>query len=98
MSFEKAYEEYLEYASNRHKKQGFDTIVKNFKLHILPSKLYTVDSVVDDSLILWLDAKGKLNSAVDKTEWIDKANNSKLGTKPKVKPQIISQYLGIYNL
>ena len=36
MSFEKAYEEYLNYASNRHKKQGFDTIVKNFKLHILP--------------------------------------------------------------
>lgn len=36
MSFEKAYENYLVYASNRHKKQGFDTIAKNFKLHILP--------------------------------------------------------------
>ena len=36
MSFEKAYDEYLLYASNRHKKQGFDTIVKNFDLHILP--------------------------------------------------------------
>lgn len=36
MSFEKAYENYLIYASNRHKKQGFDTIVKNFNLHILP--------------------------------------------------------------
>lgn len=55
-----------------------------FKLHILPSKLYSVDSIVDDSLILWLDAKGKLNSAVDKTEWLDKANNSKLEKKPTV--------------
>ena len=55
-----------------------------FKLHILPSKLYTVDSVVDDSLILWLDAKGKLNSSIDRTEWIDKANNSKLEKKPTV--------------
>jgi len=36
MSFEKVYEEYKIYASNRHKKQGFDTITKNFNLHILP--------------------------------------------------------------
>lgn len=34
MSFEEAYGNYLFYASNRHKKQGFDTITKNFKLHI----------------------------------------------------------------
>lgn len=36
MSFEEAYEEYLIYAQNRHKKQGFYTITKNFRLHILP--------------------------------------------------------------
>ena len=36
MKFEEVYENYQKYASNRHKKQGFDTIVKNFKLHILP--------------------------------------------------------------
>ena len=36
MSFEEAYKNYLIYASSRHKKQGFDTITKNFKLHILP--------------------------------------------------------------
>lgn len=36
MNFEKVYNEYLKYASNRHKKQGFDTIAKNFNLHILP--------------------------------------------------------------
>ena len=36
MSFEKAYEEFKIYAQKRHKKQGFDTIVRNFDLHILP--------------------------------------------------------------
>lgn len=36
MSFEEAYNNYVIYAKNRHKKQGFDTIVKNFNLHILP--------------------------------------------------------------
>lgn len=55
-----------------------------FYIHITASTLYSVNSVVDDSLILWLDAKGKLNSGVDKTEWIDKAKNSKLATQPTV--------------
>lgn len=36
MSFEEAYNEYVFYAKNRHKKQGFYTITKNFNLHILP--------------------------------------------------------------
>jgi len=36
MSFEEAYKEYEIYAKNRHKKQGFITITKNFNLHILP--------------------------------------------------------------
>jgi len=30
------YEEYLLYAKNRHKKQGFETLARNFKLHVLP--------------------------------------------------------------
>ena len=36
MSFEEAYEKFKIYASKRHKKQGFDTITRNFNLHILP--------------------------------------------------------------
>lgn len=36
MSFEEAYEEYLVYAQKRHKKQGFEIITRDFKLHILP--------------------------------------------------------------
>lgn len=36
MSFEKAYNEYLIYASKRHKKQSFDTIRQDFSKHILP--------------------------------------------------------------
>lgn len=36
MSFEKAYNEYLIYASKRHKKQSFDTIRQDFNKHILP--------------------------------------------------------------
>ena len=45
MSFDKAYEQYLLYAIKRHKKQGFDTIANNFKLHILP---YFKDKLVCD--------------------------------------------------
>lgn len=36
MSFEEAYNEFLIYASKRHKKQSFDTIHRNFNIHILP--------------------------------------------------------------
>ena len=36
MNFEEVYKEYLIYATNRHKKQGLDTIIKNFNIHILP--------------------------------------------------------------
>ena len=34
--FEDVFENYLEYSSRRHKKQGFETLTRNFKLHILP--------------------------------------------------------------
>lgn len=36
MSFEEAYEEFLNYATRRHKKQYLDTISQIFKKHILP--------------------------------------------------------------
>ena len=36
VSFEDAYEEFKIYASNRHKKQGFETISRNFNNHVLP--------------------------------------------------------------
>lgn len=36
MLFENAYDEYLIFAQNRQKKQGFETIYQNFNLHILP--------------------------------------------------------------
>ena len=45
MSFEEAYNEFKIYALKRHKKQGFDTITNNFKLHILP---YFKDKLVCD--------------------------------------------------
>ena len=36
MTFDEVYMNYLEYARNRHKKQGFITISQNFNNHILP--------------------------------------------------------------
>ncbi|MBQ9072013.1 MAG: site-specific integrase [Bacilli bacterium] len=68
MSFEKAYEEYLKYASNQHKKQGFDTITKNFKLHILPyfnnkdiTKLSKLDIIKWQNEILELNFSNNFN-------------------------------------
>ena len=45
MCFSEAYEDFLEYAKNRHKKQGFETLSRNFNLHILP---YFKDRIVND--------------------------------------------------
>ncbi len=36
MTFEEVYEDFILYAKSRHKKQGFETITRNFNLHILP--------------------------------------------------------------
>ena len=36
MNFEQVYNEFLEYATRRHKKQGFETLRNNFNSHILP--------------------------------------------------------------
>lgn len=62
MSFEKAYEEYLNYASNRHKKQGFDTITKNFNLHILPYfKDKNINEISKLDIINWQNKILELN-------------------------------------
>lgn len=54
MNFEEVYQEYLIYASKRHKKQGFDTIVKNFNLHILPYfKNCKVNEITKKDIINW---------------------------------------------
>ena len=45
MLFENAYEEFKIYASKRHKKQGFDTLHRNFNLHIL---IYFKDKYISD--------------------------------------------------
>lgn len=36
MNFEEVYNEFIIYASKRHKKQGFDTLTQAFKNHVLP--------------------------------------------------------------
>lgn len=56
MSFEEAYNEFLNYAAKRHKKQGFDTITQNFNLHILPyfkSKL--LSELTTSDFLSWQD-------------------------------------------
>lgn len=54
MNFEEVYNNYLKYASNRHKKQGFDTITKNFELHILPYfKDMQINKITKLDIINW---------------------------------------------
>lgn len=54
MSFEEAYNDYLIYASKRHKKQGMDTITKNFKLHILPYfKNRKISELTKKDIVQW---------------------------------------------
>ncbi len=54
MKFEDAYEEYKIYARNRHKKQGFYTLTKDFKNHILPYfKGRIVSSLTTADIINW---------------------------------------------
>lgn len=54
MLFEDVFEEYKIYASKRHKKQGFDTINKNFKLHILPYfKNKNIESLTKRDIVDW---------------------------------------------
>lgn len=54
MLFEEAYEEYKIYAKNRHKKQGFDTITRNFKNQILPYfKGRIINEITKIDIINW---------------------------------------------
>lgn len=56
MNFEEVYNNYLEYASRRHKKQGFDTLQQNFSKHILPYfKNYSLNDLNTESFIYWQD-------------------------------------------
>lgn len=62
MSFEEAYNNYLLYASKRHKKQGFDTLTRNFKNHILPYFInMAVEDLSDIAILEWQDKILKLN-------------------------------------
>lgn len=56
MLFENAYNEYLLYASRRHKKQVLDTITQIFKKHILPYFIGSnLNLLSSDNLIDWQD-------------------------------------------
>ncbi len=69
MSFEKAYEEFKNYAKNRHKKQGFITLTYDFNYHIFPhfvgrdiSSLTKKDVVEWQNNILKYNYKNKYNA------------------------------------
>lgn len=54
MNFEEVYNNYLEYASKRHKKQGFDTITNNFNLHIIPYfKNMDIQKITKKDILDW---------------------------------------------
>ena len=56
MGFCEAYEEYLIYASKRHKKQSFDTISYKFNLRILPFfKDYKLEEITPNVILSWQD-------------------------------------------
>lgn len=56
MRFEDAYEDFKIYASKRHKKQGFETLSRNFNLHILPYfKGKFLNELNKNDIILWQD-------------------------------------------
>lgn len=56
MSFEKAYNEYLIYARNRHKKQGFYTITQDFNRHILPYFIAKeMSEITKNDILDWQD-------------------------------------------
>ncbi|MDO4963442.1 MAG: tyrosine-type recombinase/integrase [bacterium] len=56
MTFDEVYKKYLEYARNRHKKQGFIIIIQNFKNHILPYFTgYNIYNLTKIDIINWQD-------------------------------------------
>lgn len=71
MSFEEAYENFKIYAKSRHKKQGFETITKNFDNHILPYFVgRNVENLTKLDIINWqnqicdFDFSNNFNSAL----------------------------------
>ncbi len=56
MKFEDALNEYLRYAENRHKKQGFKTITRNLNLKVLPYfKDYNIQDITRLDFLRWQD-------------------------------------------
>ncbi len=54
MNFEQVYGEFKEYASRRHKKQGFVTICQDFEKHVLPYfKNRNVESLTKKDVLNW---------------------------------------------
>ncbi len=54
MTFEEVYEEFKIYAKSRHKKQGFETLSRNFNLHILPYfKGRKIDDLNKQDVLAW---------------------------------------------
>ncbi len=56
MSFLKAYEEFLEYAKKRHKKQSFDVLTYNFNANILTFfKDFNLEDITFNNIVMWQD-------------------------------------------
>lgn len=56
MNFEEIYKEYLIYASKRHKKQSFDSLVSDFNLKVLPYfKDCDIYNLTEKDMLLWKD-------------------------------------------
>lgn len=54
MNFEKVYEEYLEYAKNQHKKQGFDNLRHDFNFRVLPYfKDCNIEDITKQDILSW---------------------------------------------
>ena len=57
MNFEEVYKNYLSYASKRHKKQSFDSLVSDFNLKVLPYfKNYDIFRITEKDILLWKDS------------------------------------------
>lgn len=56
-TFISAFEEYKVFAKKRHKKQGYDTHIRNISLHILPyfKDVKDMRKLVKKDIIIWLD-------------------------------------------
>ena len=62
MKFEEALKEYLEYAKNRHKKQGFVTLASNFNSRILPYfSNFMIEDVKPKDVVNWQNKIYELN-------------------------------------